>query len=299
MKAPIAISVIIPAMNEEDSVAETVSQIFEALRGYKTEVIVVNDGSSDDTAGKAQSAGATVISHPHNLGYGASLKSGISNASHDTIIITDADGTYPNELMPMLVAKFEQGFDMVVGARTGEFYRESILKSPLRLLLKFMVEFTAGRRIPDINSGFRIFSRREVIPYFGQMCNTFSFTTSMTLAYMMNAKFVTYFPIPYRKRVGKSKVKLFRDALRTSQYIVQAILYYNPLKLFLMMAIALLVNSFICLIGAWATHLKILYFFGVGSFLMTIIVFCFGLLADLLRQILTTTLADHSQRQNK
>ena len=123
---------------------------------------------------------------------------------------------------------------MVVGARTGKYYRESIMKSLLRIILKFLVEFTAGRSIPDINSGLRVFSKKTITNYLQHLCNTFSFTTSLTLAYMMTGKFVEYIPIEYGKRMGVSKVRLFRESLRTLQYITQSIIYYNPLKLFIL-----------------------------------------------------------------
>ncbi len=144
--------------------------------------------------------------------------------------------TYPFTEVPKLLEEYHKGFDMVVGARTGEHYRESNLKSPLRKILKFLVEFTAGRKVPDVNSGLRVFSKTTIIAYLNHLCDTFSFTTSMTLAYMMTGKFVKYIPIPYDKREGKSKVRLFRDSLRTLQYILQAINYYNPIKIFLSFA---------------------------------------------------------------
>lgn len=233
-----------------------------------------------------ENAGSRVISHPHNLGYGASLKTGIRAASYDTIVITDADGTYPNNQIPMLLAEYEKGFDMVVGARGGRNYHESPLKSPMRLILKFLVEYTTGRKIPDVNSGLRVFSKGKVQKYFQHLCNTFSFTTSLTLAYMMDGLFVTYVPIPYHKRVGKTKVHLLRDSLRTLQYIVEAITYYNPLKLFLLISFMLLSGSFAILGLNFFLKFTILYYISIGGILMSIQVFCLGLIALLLKQIM-------------
>src|SRR5258706_14014960 len=166
-------------------VTETILQIQRALKEVAHEIIVIDDGSQDATSERAKSAGAQVISHPHNLGYGASLKTGIQAAQYDTIVITDADGTYPNDQIPLLIREFEKGFDMVVGARSGQNYFESIVKAPLRLLLKLLVEYTAGRKVPDVNSGFRVFSKQKITPYFNHLSSSFSFTTSLTLAYMM------------------------------------------------------------------------------------------------------------------
>lgn len=284
------ISVILPAFNEEEAVADTVHAIATALGSARLEpceVLVVDDGSVDLTSERAREAGARVIKHPHNAGYGQSLKTGIVAASYDTIVIADADGTYPAEEIPALVATYTGGgFDMVVGARQGKHYRGSPLKQPLRLILKFLVEFTTGRSIPDINSGLRVFSRGTSQKYFAHLCDTFSFTTSLTLAYMMTGRFVTYRPIGYSERTGRTKVRLFRDALRTLQYIVQAIIYYNPLKIFILLSAFCLLFAIFCLAMALLFHLTSGYFLGLGSILLAILVFCLGLLADLLRQIM-------------
>lgn len=279
------ISVVIPAKDEEDAIASTIRQVNDALPGLDYEIIIVDDGSQDATVDRAKATGATVISHPHNLGYGASLKTGIRAAKYDTIIITDADGTYPNDQIPQLLEQYNKGFDMVVGARGGQNYHESILKMPMRLILKFLVEYTTGRKVPDVNSGLRVFSKGKVQKYFNHLCNTFSFTTSMTLVYMMDNLFVSYIPIDYHKRAGKTKVRLLRDSLRTLQYIVEAITYYNPLKLFLLICFILVLGSVICLVLNLYLQLNILFYISVGGLLMSVQVFCMGLLALLLKQI--------------
>jgi len=280
------ISVVVPAFNEAGAIGDTVARIRTTLGATDHEVVVVDDGCTDQTAQEAAAAGARVITHPHNLGYGAALKTGIRAAAFDTIVITDADGTYPINEIPRLLAEFRRGFNMTVGARTGDHYHESLLKSPLRYLLKWLVEFTTGRRIPDVNSGLRVFSRQEILPYLDHLCNTFSFTTSVTLAYMMTAKFVGYVPIAYNQRIGQTKVRLFRDSLRTLQYIVQAILYYNPLKMFLLISAALLVLAVFLMIVALQWKIMTAFFLGVGCLLMVIVVFSLGLLAELLSQIM-------------
>ncbi len=175
---------------------------------------------------------------------------------------------------------------MVVGERRGEHYRGSAIKWPMRILLRFLVEWTAGRSIPDINSGLRVFSRGTSMAFFGHLCDTFSFTTSLTLAYMMTSKFVSYLPIDYHERLGKTKVRLWRDSMRTLQYIVQAVLYYDPLKIFVLMTIAC------CLIAAVSVGIGIMFklltgfLMAVGALIAAILVFGLGLLADLLRQIM-------------
>ena len=162
-----------------------------------------------------------------------------------------------------------------------------VLARPMRLILRFLVEWTTGRRIPDINSGFRVFSRSSSMRYFGQLCDTFSFTTSLTLAYMMTSRYVAYSPITYDERIGNSKVRLWRDSFRTLQFIVQSILYYNPLKIFLLMSLICTVIAAISLVLGIVFHLTTGFMMATGALLVSILVFSLGLLADLLRQILS------------
>jgi len=283
------ISVVVPALNECDAIVGTIDRVRLVLSraGLEPfEIVLVDDGSTDGTGDLARAAGAKIITHPHNVGYGRSLKDGITSAQYDTIVITDADGSYPIEEIPALIERYRAGFDMVVGARTGEHYRESAFKSPLRAILKRIVEFTANRHIPDINSGLRVFSRSTSMKFFNHTSDTFSFTTSLTLAYMMNAKFVGYHEIDYHERVGHSKVRLFRDSVRTLQYIVEAATYYNPLKIFFLFGLICLVLAFISIVGGLVLQLLSAFVLGVGAILLAILVFAMGLLAVLLKQIM-------------
>jgi glycosyltransferase involved in cell wall biosynthesis len=281
------VTVVVPAFNEAAAIPHTLDEIRAALAATAHEIIVVDDGSTDTTAAAASEAGVKMLKQPHNRGYGAALKAGILAAAHDTIIITDADGTYPNHEMRTLLDHYSRGFNMVVGARQGSHYRESIVKAPLRYVLKWLVEFTTGRKIPDVNSGLRVFSKKEIVPYFDTLCDTFSFTTSVTLAYLMTGKFVHYVPVAYHRRVGQTKVRLFRDSLRTLQYIVQAILYYNPLKLFILLCGIVFLIGVVVVLAALRWRPDIAWFATLTSAFVIIQVFCFGLLAELLKQILS------------
>jgi len=291
MVSSMQISLVIPAFNEEDGILETIAEakaVLARLEGVSEwEIVIVNDGSTDRTAetlvGQER---VRVITHPHNAGYGRSLKSGITAARYDTIVITDADLTYPIESLPDLLEMYGKGFDMVVAARTGEEYRGSLIKAPLRSVLKWLVEFTSGREIPDINSGLRIFNKAACMSYFSHLCDTFSFTTSMTLSYMMTGRFVGYFRIPYRERKGKTKVKLFRDALRTLQYIIQASVYYNPLKIFTLLAGLALCGSVFGFMLSILFKVLIGYILGVSGIILAFMTFSAGLISVLLKQIM-------------
>ncbi|MEM1029195.1 MAG: glycosyltransferase family 2 protein [Myxococcota bacterium] len=240
------LSVVIPALNEEAAIEETVVTIRDTLQGagIQHEIIVVSDGSTDATAALARRHGATVLEHPAPGGYGKSLKDGIARAEYDLIAITDADGTYPNE---KLVELFElvvgRGFDMAIGARTGSHYRGTFLKMPARRVFLWLSEYATGQRIDDINSGLRVFKKEIAVRYQHTISNGFSFTTTITLAAMLNGYFVKYVPISYFKRKGRSHVRYWRDTLRALQIIIENVLFYNPLKLFLLLVNALLVSA--------------------------------------------------------
>ncbi len=296
------ISVVIPAFNEATSIGDTVRRIratLEAAQLEPYEIIVVDDGSHDETRKYAAAAGASVVHHPHNSGYGHSLKNGIRYAKYDIIAICDADGTYPVEVLPTLIARYKEGYDMVVGARTGKHYSESLIKMALRGVLRVLVEFTASRAIPDINSGLRVFSRKTVMGYFSHLCNTFSFTTSMTLAYAMTGHFVAYEPIEYNRRIGKSKVKLLRDSLNTIQYILESAIYFNPLRIFMLMSFLVALFSIFSFVLALLTQINVFYYLGIGGVITATVVFTMGLLATLLRQIMVKATPDKDGHANR
>jgi glycosyltransferase involved in cell wall biosynthesis len=232
------VSVVIPAYNEEEAIRSVVTRLRDVLQaaGLAHEILVVDDGSNDATAAEAAAAGATVVQHPQNRGYGRSLKTGIVQARYDLIAITDADGTYPAERLPELIALSDR-FHMVVGARTGKYHRGTLVKRIGRFFFRLLSEFAAGQKIPDINSGMRVFRRHDVLPFFPLICSGFSFTTTTTLVYLLNDLCVHHVPIEYECRQGHSKVNHFRDTLRALQIIVEAILRYNPIKIFLLLAL--------------------------------------------------------------
>lgn len=233
-----AFSVVIPAHNEEWSIAATLDHLQATLgaAGCNYEIIVVDDGSTDKTNGILHSRNdIRLIEHDRNRGYGAALKTGIRHAKYSLIAITDADGTYPNDQIPQLVALSMQA-DMVVGARLGADVRyPTIRKIPKWFLIRF-AQWIARYRIPDLNSGMRVFHKSVVERFFNILPDTFSFTTTITIAMLTNHYIVCYVPINYYHRIGKSKIQPIRDTLRFIQLILRTGVYFAPLRIFLPIA---------------------------------------------------------------
>lgn len=228
------LSVLVPAFNEEDAIGPTLAAVRQALdaEGVTYEIIVIDDGSEDATAERAAAHDVRVVSHPVNGGYGRALKSGMRVANYEWCAIVDADGSYPVENLAGLL-RYVPEFDMVVGARMGKYYWGGPIKRAGRWVLLRMVEFVVGDRVPDVNSGMRIFRKEIALAHSARISSGFSFTTTITLAMLLSDHFVHFEPIEYRPRVGRSKVRFRKDVLRMIQIVVQATLYYNPLKIFL------------------------------------------------------------------
>ena len=283
MNSP-GVSFVIPAFNEEAAipvVLESIQRIAKE-RGLQAECVVVDDGSTDQTAAVAASHGARVISIPMNVGYGAALKRGIEAAAHPRIVITDADGSYPLDFAPELLSRLER-FDLVIGRRTGTTYYRSLLTYPFRLAYLLLVWFVVGRRVPDPNSGFRAFRREAVQEFLPVMCAGFSFSTSMTTLFLLSGLTVDYVPIPYRRRIGKSKIRFVRDMLRTGQILCSVILLYNPIKLFVLLSGAAFLVGAGLVVASLASGSRLeLWLPGVLFILFSGVFFAIGLLADLI-----------------
>jgi len=228
------ISVIIPAYNEADGIAKVIEnvKIFMASEKLEHEIIVVDDCSADATASRAKSPGVTVISHPINRGYGASLTTGLKKAKYNNILIMDADESYPAKDIKKLLP-YVDDFDMVVGARQGKHYHGSFMKRLSRMVFYVLLGFVTGEKIPDANSGLRIFKKDVVMRFEDDFCSGFSFTTTITIILLSNKYLIKFVPVNYMSRTGKSKVRHLRDTARTAQILLHTIVHYNPIKAFL------------------------------------------------------------------
>ncbi len=277
------ISIVIPAYNEAGAIRPTLAALRDMIgsSGLTAEIIVVDDGSTDGTGDQVSAEnGVRLIRHRQNRGYGASLKTGIRQACHDIIVITDADGTYPIDRIPDLVAEIGQ-FDMVVGARTGQDVQIPLIRRPAKLALNKLANYLSGVEIPDLNSGLRVMKKDVVLNFFRLLPSGFSFTTSVTLAMLTNDYNVSYIPIDYFQRTGNSKINPIRDTINFFSLVVRMVLLYRPLRVFVP----------IVLVFMFLSAIKIIYDINVYDFhlatstvvlaTLTMQMFVLGLVADL------------------
>jgi glycosyltransferase involved in cell wall biosynthesis len=237
------ISFIMPAFNEGPAIVVSLERLIKSLAGIKLpcEIILVNDGSTDNTRLLlSKFTDVKIINHPVNVGYGNALKSGIRTARYDWVGIVDADGSYPIEDLPKLIAEMQNGFDMVIGIRANMEQLDKPVKRMSRWLYGKVLNLVVKCNIADANSGFRVFKREMALSFLPFLCGTFSFTTSLTILATGNYFFVKQVPIQYHPRTGKSKVKHVRDSIRTLQYIVQGITFFNPIKFFMILSVCMI-----------------------------------------------------------
>lgn len=272
-----AISILIPAYNEE----QTIGGIIRDLQSLKplSEILIIDDGSSDSTARIAESFNAKVIRHPVNRGYGAALKTGFRNAAGDYVVIMDADGQHNVKDINRLL-EFIGPYDMVVGARTKKS-KITLNRRLAQFVMKKTAHYLSGEEIPDLNSGFRVIKKKPVLENISILPNGFSFTTTITLAMLMSGYALKYVPIETEVRSNKSKSKIrpVSDGLNFILLIVRTISLFNPLKVFLPIAATFMV------IGLLDLLYEIIVNFNVSSasillIISSIVIFFFGILAD-------------------
>ncbi len=237
-------SVVIPAFNEEAAILPVIQEVQDVLRQHNLsgEIIVVDDGSADKTATIAASAGARVLRHRSNRGYGAALKTGLAVASHDYIVILDADGTYPAKYIPALLAELKRA-DMVVGARVGQNVKIPLLRRPAKAVLNRLANYLTNAQIPDLNSGLRAFRRDVVMQYFPILPDQFSWSTTITLAMHCDKYAVAYLPIDYRARTGESKIVPW-DVGNFLVLILRTAMLFRPIRVFLPVVLVCLLYGF-------------------------------------------------------
>jgi glycosyltransferase involved in cell wall biosynthesis len=235
------ISVVVPCYNEEPGLAAFLDRLAEVMRrtGLAHEILVIDDGSSDGTSGAAASAGARVIRHPDNLGYGASLLTGIEAARHDWVAMIDGDGQFAPEEMLKLLVHLPRA-DMVVGRRSGVSLWRGPAWSVLRWSQLRLASFVAGRGVPDPNSGLRLVRRQALRESLRVICNGFSFSTTLTLSFLVDEREVVFVPVECALGRVSSKMRIGRDILVSLRMMLLVLLRFKPFKLALtLVALAL------------------------------------------------------------
>ena len=234
MASPEQTSVVIPAFNEADVIGDVVAALARSAAWH--EILVVDDGSTDRTSAAAEAAGARVVRHPYNKGNGASVKSGIREATGDYILIIDADGQHPPEDAARLVSRLGE-YDLVVGARAHST-QATLARRLGNHLLNGLATYLTGRPIPDLTSGFRAARRRHLREFLHLLPNRFSTPTTTTLAFVKAGYNVAFEPIDARARVGSSKIRLLSDGAKFFLIALKVVTLFSPLRVFLPISLA-------------------------------------------------------------
>jgi len=272
-----SISIIIPVFNEQDSIFKVVNDLKLLLP--ETEIIIVNDGSTDSTVENITEIDVKVINHPKCYGYGVALRSGIEAAKGEYILFCDGDGQHQAEDVAKIIKNCDD-FDMIVGTRNKKSHSQ-LNRIPGKAILKWFANILLGEKIPDLNSGLRMLRKSIIIKYLHLMPPGFSFSTTSTFAFIKDNRSVKWIPIQTLQRTGKSSVKQLKDGPSVLLLLLRLSILFEPLKIFLFATSILLTLTIL-------SFLTNIYFFGDMNItdttvilgLGTLIVFLSGLLCD-------------------
>ena len=281
----VKISIIVPAYNEGKIIGDVIHHIQKVLQDYgnRVEILVIDDGSTDETATHAEQAGARVIKHPYNIGNGAAVKTGIRQARGSTIVMLDADGQHAPEDIPRLLEHIGV-FDMVVGARVRS--SESAWHRDLaNWIYNKMASYVSGYNIKDLTSGFRAIKTDVARNFVYLLPNRFSYPTTITLATIRSGRSLSYVPIHAKKRVGKSKIRLLRDGLKFLLIIIKIATFFSPLKIFLPVSALMFLTGFFY--GLYKVIFLNTRYGPTSAMLMTIsvVIFMVGLVSEQVAQL--------------
>jgi glycosyltransferase involved in cell wall biosynthesis len=279
------ISVILPAYNESSSIEYVIKQIQTVLSQsqYVNEILVIDDGSTDDTAIVSRNAGARVIRQPYNMGNGAAIKTGIRNSRGNIIVMLDADGQHPPEDIPRLLEKMGT-FDMAVGARTAasdtDKHRDFANK-----IYNGLATYVSGKKIDDLTSGFRAIKKSVAKKYVYLLPNRFSYPTTITLSVIRAGHSLVYVPIVGKRRIGKSNIRVIRDGFRFLIIILKITTIYAPMKIFVPVSMVMFFTGFFY--GLFRVFGWRLPYGQTSAMLMTIavLVFMVGLVSEQVAQL--------------
>jgi glycosyltransferase involved in cell wall biosynthesis len=247
-----AVSIVIPAFNEEKTIATVVQDIYQFItkKQIKAEIIVVNDGSKDGTKAVLQNIPfITYLEHRLNRGYGASLKTGISNASYPWILTIDADGSHPASQIDHLLP-YRNDYDLIVGARDGKLGYDTFFRRLGRTIITAFAEYICKESIADINSGFRLFRKDLAKKFWHLYPEGFSFSTTITVGAHVRKHPVKYlFTEVHKRKGGTSTIKPVKDFIGFLNIVMRLAIYFRPLSIFVPLALSLIALGFI-VVGA-------------------------------------------------
>jgi len=274
------ITVVLPAYNEEMNIGTTISKIRELYPDF--EILVVDDGSSDDTVKVAMAAGANVWPHPYNIGNGAAVKSGIRAASGEWVVMMDADGQHDPADIARLLAEKDR-YDMVVGARSKGSQR-SLHRTLANRLYNGLASYVTRVKIADLTSGFRLMKRETAMKFLYLLPNGFSYPTTITMAYLRSGRTVKYVPIITAKRKGKSKIKLLSDGTKFVMIISKVAVLFSPFRVFMPTSLFCFLVGFLYYIYTFVTSGR---FTNMSALLFStsVIVFMMGLVSEQISQM--------------
>jgi glycosyltransferase involved in cell wall biosynthesis len=223
-------SIVIPAKNEAQGISRLLPLLLEHHSNLS--ITIVDDGSSDETAAIVSSYNVPLIRHPYSMGNGAAIKRGALAARGEYVVFMDADGQHDPDDIPKLLAKLEEGYDMVVGARVGISSQANVFRWGANRFYNKIASWMVGHRIDDLTSGFRVVRRKKFLSFIYLLPNGFSYPTTSTMAFFRASYSVGFVPISVRKREGKSHIRLWRDGLRFFLIIFKIGTLYSPLKVY-------------------------------------------------------------------
>ena len=243
---PLDVSIVLPVFNEAGHLAREVQRIRQAMEAspYAYELLVVDDGSTDGSLDEIRDMdGIRLVAFDQNRGSGAARRAGTALARGDVVVWTDADMSYPNDLIPQLVENLP-GWDMVVGARRAEGGSLKLIRVPAKWAIRMLASFLTMTRIPDLNSGFRAFRRVVAGQYLHLLPPGFSCVTTLTMSFLSNGYSVRYMPIDYSARAGRSKFHWWRDTVLYIRQVIRMVLLWNPLRFFAPIGVTFGVTGF-------------------------------------------------------
>jgi len=276
----VKVTILLPALNEEQSIGKTIREVKQLYPDF--EILVVDDGSTDNTRQEAINAGANVMRHPHNIGNGAAIKTGLRYASGEWVLMMDADGQHKPTDIEKLLAHMDN-YDMVVGARS-KGSKTSWHRDLANFIYNWLASYISKFKVEDLTSGFRLVKNDRVNKFIYLLPNTFSYPTTITMAYLRSGLSIKYVPIQTLARQGKSKIKLFQDGIRFFLIITRIATLFSPFRVFLPVSFIFFITGLCYYIFTYITQNR---FTNMSMLLLSssVIIFMMGLVSEQISQM--------------